>query len=357
MLALADGALFPGAAYGARGVRSGEVCFNTSLSGYQEILTDPSYAGQIVVLTTPEIGNVGVNSDDMESRAVAAQGLVVRAHSPVVSNYRAEEDLEAFLVRQGVVAISGVDTRALTRHLRTHGAQPGAIAPTTDEALSVARAAPDMSGQDLASGVSCTAPYTYNAPLYGQTAPAPTRRVVAYDFGVKTNILRHLVSAGCEVTVVPASTPAGLVRELRPDGVFLSNGPGDPAAVASAIRAVSELIGRFPLFGICLGHQLTALALGGRTYKLPFGHRGGNQPVLEHATGRVRITSQNHGFCVDAASLPPGAVVTHTNLNDGTLEGFAFPDRRLLCVQYHPEASPGPHDAACHFDEFLALMR
>ena len=364
VLLLQDGRRFDGFALGRRGIAVGELCFNTSLSGYQEILTDPSYSGQLVTLTYPEQGNTGTNARDLESRRVHAAGLVVRESSPVASSWRSEATLEAFLISQGTVGIRGVDTRALTRHLRDQGAQNGVIvspsaAPDTVEAGRVAlRAAPDMNGLDLASRVTCAEPHLWNAGVVGVERPVGSvPRVVAYDFGAKENILRHLISTtGAEVTVVPSHTSAEAALALRPDGVFLSNGPGDPAAVTGAIRTVERLLGKVPIFGICLGHQILALALGGRTYKLKFGHRGGNQPVQDLRTGKVEITSQNHGFAVDDGALPTGAVITHRNLNDGTVEGLAHAELRAYAVQYHPEASPGPHDAHVHFRTFRAMM-
>ena len=366
LLLLSDGTRFEGVACGARGVTVGEVCFNTSMTGYQEILTDPSYAGQIITMTYPEMGNYGVNLADVESAKVHATGLVVRETSPVPSNWRATDTLETFLEQQGVVAISGVDTRALTRHIRSTGAKPGAIVSPwrsgeDDERATRAMAEfPALVGRDLASEVCTRATYCWSggAPLGDDTEVRPEHpyRVVAYDFGCKESILRHLYRVGCDVTVVPANTPAAEVLARDPEGIFLSNGPGDPSAVSGGISAVRQLIGHVPMFGICLGHQIMALALGARTYKLKFGHRGGNQPVMDLRTGRVEITAQNHGFAVQADSMPDGAVVTHTNLNDGTIEGFEHTAKMLYSVQYHPEASPGPHDAHPHFEHFAALM-
>ncbi len=365
-LILANGRSFDGWALGANGVATGELCFNTSLSGYQEILTDPSYAGQMVVMTYPEQGNTGVVAgEDDESARIYATGFITREISPIASNHRSTGTLQDALAARGIVGITGVDTRALTIELRTHGAQNAVIVspsddPTAEErAIAALGSCPVMSGGDLATGVSTLAPYAWSEPLYGDTRPtggADRYRVVAMDFGIKRNILRHLVSAGCEVEVVPSSTSAAAILAREPDGVFLSNGPGDPAAVTTAIETVKGLLGRLPIFGICLGHQIAALALGGKTYKLKFGHRGGNQPVQDKATGRVAITAQNHGFAVDESSLPEGAIVTHVNLNDGTVEGFAHPALQLFSVQYHPEASPGPHDATPHFAEFTAMM-
>lgn len=364
LLALADGTLWPGFALGARGERTGEVVFNTGLTGYQEILTDPSYHGQIVVLTQPHIGNYGANPEDDESDRPWAAGLVVRAASPAASNWRATETLDAYLRARGVIAITEVDTRALVSHIRTHGAQNAALvsaAPDPARAVALARTAPDMNGLDLAQAVTCAAPYEAAGAAWqtGFDAPpaAPPRwRVVAYDFGLKRNILRLLTAHGCQVTVVPAATSAAEVLALKPDGVFLSNGPGDPAAVTYGVDNVRQLLGRVPIFGICLGHQILGLALGGATYKLKFGHRGGNQPVKRLATGRVEISSHNHGFAVAAESLPAGVTVTHVNLNDGCVEGLRAEALRAFSVQYHPEAAPGPHDARYLFAEFIRLM-
>ena len=359
-LLLADGTRFDGVPFGARGVSVGEVCFNTSMTGYQEILTDPSYAGQIITMTYPEMGNYGVNPADVESRHVHATGLVIRESSPVPSSWRATATLEDWLRSQGVVGIRGVDTRELTRHLRTHGAQMGVVVSDLGDepaALHALGAAPGMEGANLAERVTCAEAYPFTGgPPEGMASVPTTFRVVAYDFGVKEAILRHLKAIGAEVFVVPASMPASKVLALRPDGVFLSNGPGDPAAVTGAIDAVRQLVGKVPMFGICLGHQIMALALGGRTYKLKFGHRGANHPVLDVTSGKVEITAQNHGFAVDEASLPDGARVTHVNLNDRTVEGFEHAALSLYSVQYHPEASPGPHDAHPHFRRFAELM-
>ncbi|MBL8094800.1 MAG: glutamine-hydrolyzing carbamoyl-phosphate synthase small subunit [Anaerolineales bacterium] len=363
LLGLADGSLWPGRAYGARGERVGEIVFNTSLTGYQEILTDPSYHGQIVVLTQPHIGNYGANAEDDESARAWAAGLVVRAASPVVSNWRAAGSLEQYLQDRGIVAITDVDTRALTRRIRTFGAQNAAISSLQPEAarvIGLARSAPDMNGLDLARAVSCREPYAYQPTSDGwgldlPTPPLPRYRVVAFDFGIKRNILRLLNAHGCDVWVVPAQTTAAEVLAFKPDGVFLSNGPGDPAACTYAIEAVQALLGRVPVFGICLGHQILGLALGGSTYKLKFGHRGGNQPVQRDA-GPVEISSHNHGFAVDAASLPADVQVSHVNLNDRCCEGLRAPAQRAFSVQYHPEAAPGPHDARYLFDAFRTLM-
>jgi len=369
LLALADGTLFRGRSIGADGSAVGEVVFNTAMTGYQEILTDPSYAGQLVTLTYPHIGNVGVNAEDAESHRIFAAGLVVRDVPALASSWRAERDLAACLREAGVVGIADLDTRKLTRLLREKGAQNGCIVAgagvddaAAARAVAAARAAPSMAGQDLASVVSCTAPYEWTASTWALSAgyrPMGAARfhVVAYDFGVKHNILRMLAERGCRLTVVPATTPAGDVLAMKPDGVFLSNGPGDPEPCGYAIAAIRELIAHgLPVFGICLGHQLLGLAAGGRTLKMKFGHHGANHPVLDRDTGQVLITSQNHGFAVDAASLPGNVRVTHVSLFDGSLQGMAWTDRPVFCFQGHPEASPGPHDVGYLFDRFVALM-
>jgi carbamoyl-phosphate synthase small subunit len=359
-LVLADGTVFEGRPFGARGATTGEAVFTTAMTGYQEVLTDPSYAGQIVTMTSPEMGNVGVNAADTEGEAPRVAGFVVRSVSPVPSSWRAEESLDAYLARHGVVGITEVDTRKLTRHLRDAGSQNGAIGTEGPEALlRRARAAPDMNGLDLVRGVTPKDRYIWTAGRAEWATSAPREakhHVVVYDFGIKRNILRCLVDSGCRLTVVPASTSAADALALRPDGIFLSNGPGDPAAVTYAVDTIKGLVGKQPLFGICLGHQLLALALGATTYKLKFGHRGVNQPVKDLATGRVEITTQNHGFCVDLSTLPPGAQSTHVHLNDGTSEGLAMPSLRAFSVQYHPEAAAGPHDALYMFERFIQAM-
>jgi carbamoyl-phosphate synthase small subunit len=355
LLALADGTLWPGVAFGAVGERTGEIVFNTSLTGYQEILTDPSYHGQIVVMSQPHIGNYGVTADDDESAHPWLAGFVVRSASPVASNWRAVATLDEYLRQRGVAGIGEVDTRALIRHIRTYGAQNAALSSADlDPArlIAAARAAPDMNGLDLTPGVTCDEAYHWPAVPNGDAA----WHVVAYDFGLKRNILRLLAAHHCQVTVVPATTSAAEVLRLRPNGVFLSNGPGDPAAVLPAIESVRELLGQVPIFGICLGHQILGLALGAKTYKLKFGHRGGNQPVKALASGRVEISTHNHGFAVQAEGLPPGVEVTHINLNDGCVEGLRAPALRAFSVQYHPEAAPGPHDSRYLFDEFVKVM-
>ena len=356
ILALEDGAVFEGRSFGARGEACGEVVFNTSLCGYQEVLTDPSYAGQIVTMTYPHIGNYGVNWDDVESVRPQAAGFVVREISTMASSWRASGELHRYLLEAGVVGISEIDTRALTRHLRTHGAKRGVIStgePDSERLVERARALPSMTGADLARGVTCAEAYRIAPPSESQVS----FRVVAYDFGLKRNIIRMLAAAGCDVTVVPATTPAAEALALDPDGVFLSNGPGDPEACTYAVEAARVLMEERPTFGICLGHQIMGLAAGGRTFKLKFGHRGGNHPVLNRETNRVEITAQNHGFAVDPALFEdPRYVLTHINLNDGTVEGFRHRDLPVFSVQFHPEASPGPHDSHYLFREFRDRM-
>jgi carbamoyl-phosphate synthase small subunit len=366
ILALEDGRVFRGRGYGAAGERFGEVVFNTSLSGYQEILTDPSYAGQIVTLTYPHIGNYGTNSLDCEAAHPYAEGLVVRELSELASNWRSQEEVSSFLGGHGVPVISNIDTRALVRHLRKYGAMRGVLSTTDqDEAglVAKAKASPSMVGLDLASRVTTPTRYDWTEPsrnIYrASELPEGAARfhVVAYDYGIKQNILRRLVDIGSRVTVVPAETSAADVLSLQPDGVFLSNGPGDPEPLEYAAKAVRELMGRVPIFGICLGHQIIGLALGGKTYKLKFGHHGGNHPVLNLETQKVEITAQNHGFAVDPDSLKTSEVaLTHMNLNDQTLEGLRHKSLPLFSVQYHPEASPGPHDSAYLFERFAKMM-
>jgi carbamoyl-phosphate synthase small subunit len=363
VLALADGTTFEGRAFGGAEPSLGEVVFNTSMTGYQEILTDPSYVGQIVTMAAPQIGNVGTNALDEESARPHATGLVIRELSEP-SNYRSEQPLPAWLSRWKVGGIEGLDTRRLVRHLRTNGSQNGIISTEDVSAKALidrARQIPSMEGLDLATGVSTREPYQWTKPtpaVFGPQPATPAARfhVVAIDYGLKKAMLQFLVDEGCRVTVVPAGMSAEKVLALAPDGIFLTNGPGDPAAVNGADRTVAALIGRKPLFGICLGHQILARALGAKTYKMKFGHRGANQPVHDLSTGRVEITSQNHGFAVDAKSLPASARVTHVNLNDQTVEGLAVPDARCFSVQHHPEASPGPHDARPLFKRFVELM-
>jgi carbamoyl-phosphate synthase small subunit len=369
LLALADGTVFRGRAIGAHGHAVGEVVFNTAMTGYQEIVTDPSYAGQIVTLTYPHVGNVGVNADDAESRRVFAAGLVVRDVPGVASNWRSTGDLPGYLRAANVVGIADIDTRKLTRALRDRGAQNGCIAAAdalndadVERAIARARSAPAMTGLDLAQAVSCATPYDWTSGAwslgagYRQLSDVKFH-VVAYDFGVKHNILRLLADRGCRVTVVPARTPAADVLALNADGVFLSNGPGDPEPCGYAIAAIRELVDRgLPTFGICLGHQLLGLASGARTVKMKFGHHGANHPVLDKDTGHVLITSQNHGFAVDAATLPANVRVTHVSLFDGSLQGIARTDRPAFSFQGHPEASPGPHDVGYLFDRFVKSM-
>ncbi|MDX3904323.1 MAG: glutamine-hydrolyzing carbamoyl-phosphate synthase small subunit [Pigmentiphaga sp.] len=365
ILALADGTIFRGMSIGAPGHAVGEVVFNTAITGYQEILTDPSYNRQIVTLTYPHIGNTGVNDEDREAARVHAAGLVVRDHSLVVSNFRSQRSLSEYLVQQNVVGIAGIDTRKLTRILRDKGAQNGCVYVGSDEqeALRLARGFPGMSGLDLAKVVSVDQSYEWREGVWKLGAGhdgsgAGQFHVVAYDFGVKWNILRLLVNSGCRVTVVPAQTPAADVLAMNPDGVFLANGPGDPEPCDYAIEAARVFLDRkIPLFGICLGHQLMGLAVGAKTLKMKLGHHGANHPVKDVITGRVFITSQNHGFAVDPDTLPANARVTHVSLFDGSLQGFELTDRPAFCFQGHPEASPGPHDIVVLFDRFAQLMQ
>ncbi len=369
MLALEDGRVFKGKSFGARVERAGEVVFNTSLTGYQEIFTDPSYAGQIVVLTNPHVGNYGTSPSDAESARPMIEGLVTREFSPVSSNWRSTEVADEYLERNGIPVIAEVDTRAVVRHLRAHGVMRGVIACgiglVEAELVAKARAVKKMDGTDLASVVSTKTAYEWNAEepknqtgdkLLGATAAGDEMHVVAYDFGIKENILRMLAREGCRVTVVPARTSAKDVLAMAPDGVFFSNGPGDPEPLDYAIANVRELKGKAPLFGICLGHQIFGLALGAKTYKLKFGHHGGNHPIMNHETGKVEITAQNHNYNVDPASLPADVAQTHTNLNDGTLAGLRSTSDPMFSVQYHPEASPGPHDSHYLFRDFRRMM-
>jgi len=382
ILALEDGRVFKGRAAGARTRRGGEVVFNTSITGYQEVFTDPSYSGQIVCLTYPHIGNVGTNLDDEESAKPYIEGLITREFSALASNWRSSETAQAYLERYGVPVIWDVDTRALVRHLRDVGALRGVVATdgtSVEKLIAEARALPTMAGLELASRVTSKKKYEWRrgsidldaaqtanagAPAVGKVKHAADSggelryKVVAYDFGIKQNILRLLVDYGCDVTVVPAQTSAEDVLALKPNGVFLSNGPGDPEPIGYAVANIRKMLGRVPIFGICLGHQLCGLALGGRTFKLKFGHHGSNHPVQNLRTKKVEITSQNHGFCVDPDSLPASEVeITHVNLNDHTNEGMRHRSLPLFSVQYHPEASPGPHDARYLFDDFISLMK
>jgi carbamoyl-phosphate synthase small subunit len=368
VLALEDGSVFEGVSLGAGVQRTGEVVFNTAITGYQEIFTDPSYTGQIVVLTYPQIGNYGANRADNESRHPYIEGLVVREFSPVTSNWRSENRAEAFLAEYNIPVIAEVDTRKLVRHLRERGAMRGIISSGTREAaelIEAARRAPSMQGLNLVEKVSTAETYEWTEgidPVSASdkpSAPAETQfHVVAYDFGIKRNILRHLVHLGSRVTVVPAATSANDVLSLKPDGVFLSNGPGDPEPLTGQIAEVRKLIGKTPIFGICLGHQILGQAFGGKTFKLKFGHHGANHPVLNRLTDKVEITSQNHGFAVDPDSLNSSQVeITHVNLNDQTVEGLRHKSEPVFCVQYHPEAAPGPHDSHYLFHDFIRLMQ
>ena len=373
ILALEDGRIFRGKGFGARAEAAGEVVFNTSLTGYQEIFTDPSYAGQIVVLTNPHIGNYGTTPSDAEATRPYIEGLVTREFSPISSNWRSTEVADEYLERSGVPVIADVDTRAIVRHLRTHGVMRGVIASgenlNPDEMVSRARAIRKMDGTDLASVVTTKTVYEWDAneprnltgdallPGENKTAEEHDKlHVVAYDFGIKQNILRMLTRENCKVTVVPATTSAEEVLAMNPDGVFFSNGPGDPEPLDYAIETVQKLKGKKPIFGICLGHQIFGLALGGKTYKLKFGHHGGNHPIMNHRTGKVEITAQNHNFNVDPDSLPADVERTHTNLNDHTLAGLAHKTDPMFSVQYHPEASPGPHDSHYLFRDFRKMM-
>ena len=368
ILALEDGRLFKGRGFGACAERGGEVVFNTSITGYQEIFTDPSYCGQIVCLTYPQIGNVGANALDNEAARPWIEGLIVRDFSEMASNWRSEQQADTFLKTHGIPIVSHIDTRALVLHIRKHGALRAILSTDSQDGEALvkkARALPEMTGLDLAQKVTTAKSYEWLEPSdelsqlseNGNGEPKKPYRVVAYDFGIKQNILRRLVDAGCRVQVVPANTPANHVLAIKPDGVFLSNGPGDPEPCTYAIEAVRKLMGKVPIFGICLGHQIIGLALGGKTFKLKFGHHGGNHPVKNLQTGKVEITAQNHGFCVDPDSLNANDIeLTHINLNDQTLEGLRHKSLPLFSVQYHPEASPGPHDSNYLFRDFVELM-
>ncbi|MCL4210401.1 MAG: glutamine-hydrolyzing carbamoyl-phosphate synthase small subunit [Phycisphaeraceae bacterium] len=370
-LALEDGTVFHGAAFGAcqsPHSQTGEVVFNTAMCGYQEALTDPSYSGQILTMTATQVGNYGISREDVESGKPQVAGFVIRELSRVPSNYRSYTDLSSWLAEHGVIGIEGIDTRALVRRLRTRGAMRGVIScdPTRTDAdlVAMANAAPVMSGQNLACVVSPRGRGEWGEGLGEWTgrvatdAPPGAFHVVSLDCGAKRNIYRHLAERGCRITILPFDTPPAQIRALKPDGLFISNGPGDPEAVEATVATLREIAGEVPTFGICLGHQLLALSMGARTYKLKFGHRGANQPIRNLMTGRVEITSQNHGFCVDPDSLPPETCeVTHLHLNDGTVAGFRHRTRPIFSVQYHPEASPGPHDSAYLFDCFIEMMR
>ena len=366
ILVLEDGATFEGNGFGANGETYGEVVFNTSITGYQEILTDPSYNGQIVIMTYPEIGNYGINTQDVESSRPFVRGFAVKEYWSTPSNWRSHESLGSYLSRYGIVGIEGIDTRELTKRIRTKGVQRGVISTTDSDLESLlkkVRLSPSILGIDLATEISCTEAYSWQSgsevsmPIYDKKLRHEKRfKVVAYDFGIKHNILRRLVDTGCEVWVVPSRTAPHEVLSMNPDGIVLSNGPGDPSGVPYAIESVRTLIGKKPIFGICLGHQIIGLALGGKTYKLKFGHRGANQPVKNLITGKVEITSQNHGFAVDSDSLSTNIEITHINLNDNTVEGLRHKEIPLFSVQYHPEASPGPHDSGYLFQEFVKLM-
>ena len=381
ILALADGTYYIGRGFGAEGEAVGEVVFNTSMTGYQEILTDPSYEGQLVAMTYPEIGNVGVNPEDVESQKPFVKGFIVKEYCAKPSNWRATRTLGDYMREHGIVGIEGIDTRALVRRLRDQGSQEAIISTRSDspeELIAKAKTSPGLVGRDLVKEVSCREAYDWSEGRWELGAgyrkreeseqPQKSRKpktpsldrpgffVVAYDFGIKRNILRGLADSGCRVKVVPAATPAEEILALNPDGIFLSNGPGDPDAVPYAKENVQKLLGKKPIFGICLGHQILGLALGGQTYKLKFGHHGGNQPVMDLTTKKVEITAQNHGFAVDADSLKGAAVVTHVNLNDNTVEGLAHKEMPIFSVQYHPESSPGPHDASYLFKRFVDMM-
>lgn len=366
ILALADGRIFEGKSFGATGEATGEVVFNTAMSGYQEVLSDPSYKGQMVTMTYPQIGNTGINPEDVESGRLYLSGFIVKEYQDCYSNWRAVMSLDSYLKENGVVGIQGLDTRALTRHLRDRGAQNGIISTVdfnVQSLLAKVRAVPSMAGLDLATGVTCYKPYEWTEGLwelgkgyFRQNGGKQKYKVLAYDFGIKFNILRCLVSAGCDVTVVPSTFPAEDALAMNPDGIFLSNGPGDPEPMTDVIENIKKFIGKVPIFGICLGHQLLGLALGGQTIKLKFGNHGSNLPVMDLATRKVEITAQNHGFSVDIVSLSHCSELAHENLNDQTVEGMRHKDLPIFSVQHHPEASPGPHDSLYLFDRFVDMM-
>ncbi len=360
IVALEDGRIFKGTSFGSPGESTGEVVFNTSMTGYQEILTDPSYSSQIVTLTYPLIGNYGINDADVESSRIQVRGLLVREACRYPSNFKSQKSIADYLKENNIIGIEGIDTRALTRHIRLQGAMKAALwagegNKNPDDLVDKARAWSGLVGVDCVKDVTCHTPYVWNT----QKNSSYNFHVAAIDYGIKYNILRIMDALGCKITVFPASTDADTIKRLNPDGIFLSNGPGDPAAVAYAVDTIQKLIGFKPMFGICLGHQLIALAIGAKTYKLKFGHRGANHPVRNIKTGTIEITSQNHGFCVETDSVlkKSSAIITHVNLNDNTCEGLEDRDQKFFCVQYHPEAAPGPHDSAYLFEQFIALMK
>jgi carbamoyl-phosphate synthase small subunit len=359
VLMLSDGTRFEGYSFGSRGEISAEVVFNTAMTGYQEILTDPSYSGQMVTLTYPLIGNYGVNSQDSQSERVHPSALIIRELSGISSNFRSDNDLGNYLAEFGVVGIQGIDTRELVLRIRNEGAMNGIISTEdfdSESLLEKVSSAPLMQGLDLVRNVTCEKPYPFQSSRDASYPVGSGFRVAAFDFGIKRNILELLTAQGLEVTVVPATTKPDEIRAMNPDGIFCSNGPGDPSAVHYAIETLRDLVGHYPMFGICLGHQILALALGAKTYKLKFGHRGGNHPVRDEETRKIEITSQNHGFCVDPDTLPAGCEISHVNMNDMTLEGFQHPGHRLFAIQYHPEASPGPNDSHYLFPRFRNLI-